>query len=526
VEANLPRTISLPKLLQLAELAVRGPVPEVPVTGLTGDSRKIQPGNVFVAWVGGTQDGHRFIDNALENGAVAVVGTRNLAGLEVPYIRVKNSQIALARLAAAFYDFPGRKLTVIGVTGTDGKTTTANLIHSVLMHNELKSGMISTLGAVIGNEMIDTGFHVTTPDAPDVQRYLAQMVEAGMTHVVLETTSHGLDQHRVDSAEFDIAVVTNITQEHLDYHHSYENYRAAKGRLFSLLSKTASKPQGNPRLAILNREDDSYTYLAELAGENQLSYGLSADAELRAQNIENRPNGLHFVVAGAGFRLSVNTQLVGLYNVYNCLAAFAVGANGLGLDLEAVRDGIAEFPGAPGRMERIDMGQPFTALVDFAHTPNALRNVLATARELTDGKVIVVFGSAGLRDRMKRSVMAEISAELADLSVLTAEDPRTESLDAILQEMAAGLERKGGVEGESYLVVPDRGEALRVAVSRANPGDLVIACGKGHEQSMCFGEIEYPWDDRTALRAALAGLLDVAGPAMPYLPTQENGIQV
>jgi UDP-N-acetylmuramoyl-L-alanyl-D-glutamate--2,6-diaminopimelate ligase len=400
------------------------------------------------------------------------------------------------------------------------------LIHSILLHNELKAGMVSTVGAVVGSEVLDTGFHVTTPDAPEVQRYLAHMLEMGMTHVVLETTSHGLDQHRVDSAEFDIGVVTNITHEHLDYHGSYENYRAAKGRLFELLKKTASKPQGNPRLAILNRDDDSYTYLSELAGANQLSYGLSDDSDLKAENIENRPNGMHFVVSGAGYRMSVQTNLVGLYNVYNCLAAFAVGVNGLGLDLESVRDGIAEFSGVPGRMERIDMGQPFTALVDFAHTPNALRNVLETARELTDGKVIVVFGSAGLRDRQKRSLMAEISAELADLTVLTAEDPRVESLDAILEEMSAGFVRKGKNAGESYLVVPDRGEALRVAVAKADPGDLVIACGKGHEQSMCFGEVEYPWDDRTALRAALAGLLGVPGPEMPYLPTSENQARV
>jgi UDP-N-acetylmuramoyl-L-alanyl-D-glutamate--2,6-diaminopimelate ligase len=518
--------IQLSALLQRAGLQARGFLKPVNVTGLVSDSRQVKPGYVFFAWQGGNQDGHRFIDDAVEQGAVAVVGTRDLSGLGVPYVRVEDSRAALAALSAALYGFPARRLTVIGVTGTDGKTTTTNLIHSVLTHSELRAGMISTVNAVIGSETLDTGFHVTTPDAPDVQKYLSQMVATGLTHVVLEATSHGLDQHRVDACEFDIAVVTNITHEHLDYHGSYESYLQAKGRLFTYLAETLPKHSGNPRLAVLNRDDASYSFLHQIAGENQVSYGLSPDADLYAEDIQHRPGGMFFIVVSNGFRMAMHTRLVGLFNVYNVLAAVAVGLRGLGLDLEAIRDGVASLEGIPGRMERIDMGQPFAAVVDFAHTPNALRGALETARQLTQGRLIVVFGSAGLRDLEKRRLMTQVAAHLADFSVLTAEDPRTESLDKILEEMAAGAESGGGVDGKTYLRIPDRGAAIRQAVRMADSGDLVIVCGKGHEQSMCFGEIEYPWDDRTAMRAALAELLGISGLAMPYLPTQEQSASV
>ena len=495
------------------------------ITGIAFDSRKIRPGNVFVAFKGLSHDGHRYIPQAIEAGAAAIVGTEPLADLPVPYVRVRDGRTALAYLSAAFYDFPARKLTVIGVTGTDGKTTTSNLLYHILKTAGLRAGMISTVNAVIGERVLDTGFHVTTPDAPDLQRYLAEMVAAGLTHVVLETTSHGLEQKRVDACEYDIAVVTNITHEHLNDHGgSLERYRAAKARLFTLLAETGSKPQGNPRLSVLNRDDWSYGYLQDFIPADRVSYGISPEADIRAENVRFDPAGIHFDAVGDDFRVAVSAHLVGNFNVSNALAALTAAVRGLGVDPSTAACGIAALPGIPGRMERIDLGQNFTAIVDFAHTPNALLNALQTARPLTEGRVIVVFGSAGLRDRQKRRMMAEVAAQWADLTVLTAEDPRTESLDAILAEMAAGAVSKGGVEGETFWRVPDRGEAIRFAVQLARPGDLVIACGKGHEQSMCFGEIEYPWDDRIAMRAALAehlGLLDEI--TMPYLPTQENG---
>jgi len=535
-------------------------IPDRPITGISIDSRGVQPGHLFVAMQGASADGHDYITKAIENGAVAIVGERDLGALPVPYIRLEHPRRALTWIAAAFYNWPGRKLTVVGVTGTDGKTTTTNLIYRVLMAAGIRAGMISTVNAVIGDEVLDTGFHVTTPDAHDVQRYLAQMVEAGLTHVVLETTSHGWAQYRVDACEFDIGVVTNITHEHMDEHGTFENYRAAKARLFSSLEITSEKPQGNPRLAVINRDDlKSFDFLNEFIRVRKLNYGLSDGADIRAVDIEYNPSGIHFTARSRDFRIPVSSRLVGAFNIFNCLAALTATVYGLKIQPEIAAQGIASLEGIPGRMERIAMGQDFTAIVDFAHTPNALKVSLEAAREMltpsrpppnptmsawdasptvnlsdlgevpaegraagAEGRVIVVFGSAGLRDKAKRRMMAEISAELADLTVLTAEDPRTESLEGILEEMAAGARSRGGVEGETFWRVPDRGEAIRFALRLARAGDIVLSCGKGHEQSMCFGKTEYLWDDRTAMRAALAERLHIPGPQMPYLPSRDQ----
>ncbi|MEJ5314817.1 MAG: UDP-N-acetylmuramoyl-L-alanyl-D-glutamate--2,6-diaminopimelate ligase [Anaerolinea sp.] len=515
---------NLPELIRHLPIPVswEGTLPDIPVTGITYNHREAQPGYIFVAFPGTRVDGHAFIPHAIERGVIAVVGMHDLSGLSVPYLRVTNSREALAYLSAAFYNFPAHDMTVIGVTGTDGKTTTSNLIYQILLAAGFNAGIVSTVNAVIGDEVVDTGFHVTTPEAPEVQRYLSRMRAAGLTHVVLEATSHGLEQHRVSACEFDIGVVTNITHEHLDYHGSYEAYRAAKGRLFQMLAETPEKSHGNPRLAVLNRDDSSFEYLQGIVQVPAVSYGLTPEADLHAENIRYEAGCLQFDVVGAEFRQPVETSLVGNYNVSNCLAAFAATVIGLGIDPQQAAQGIASMSGVPGRMERIQMGQPFHAIVDFAHTPNALKQALLTAREMTSGRVIVVFGSAGLRDREKRRLMAEVAAQLADISIFTAEDPRTESLEEILEEMARGAESQGAVRGRQFYLVPDRGDAIRMAVQMANPEDLVIACGKGHEQSMCFGETEYPWDDRVAMRAALAERLGVPGPAMPYLPTQEH----
>ena len=525
-------------------------IPDIPVTGVAIDSRAVKPGYLFVAMKGRSADGHNYISKAIENGAGAVVGEGELSGLSVPYIRLNDPRRALTWIAAAFYNWPGRKLRVIGVTGTDGKTTTTNLIYQILLAAGIKAGMISTVNAVIGDEVLDTGFHVTTPDAHDVQRYLAKMVDAGLTHVVLETTSHGWAQYRVDACEFDICVVTNITHEHMDEHGSYENYRAAKARLFSSLEKTSEKLQGNPRLGVINRDDvKSFDFLNDFIKVKKLNYGLGKDADVHALDIRYSPAGIRFTAKSNDFEIPVSSQLVGEYNVSNCLAALTATVYGLGIKPEIAAQGIASLQGIPGRMERIDMGQKFTAIVDFAHTPNALKVVLEAAREMlttaplgddkdtesteknqTDSlrsvvnkpRVIAVFGSAGLRDKAKRRMMAETSAELADLTMLTAEDPRTESLEGILEEMAAGARSRGGREGETFWRIPDRGEAIRFALRLAREDDIVLHCGKGHEQSMCFGTREHLWDDRTAMRAALSELLGVEGPKMPYLPTQDT----
>lgn len=514
-------------MLTLADLfsefpfEIKGSIPaDIGVAGIVSDSRRVEPGTLFVAFQGDRADGHNFIKSAIERGASAVVGERTIpAGLTVPFVQVPNSRQALAYLAAAFYGYPARKMTMIGVTGTDGKTTTCNILYQILITAGLKAGMISTVNAVVGDEVLDTGFHVTTPDALDIQRYLAMMADKGLTHVILETTSHGWAQYRVDACEFDVGVMTNITHEHLDYHGTFEKYREAKARLFTELGKTHPKKQGNINLGVLNRDDSSYNHLKSVAHSKLVSYGMDVSSDFRADSIVFSPSGISLDVLHQGEFHHVTSSLVGAFNVSNCLAAYAAAVRGIGVKPETVVQGISQLTGIPGRMERIDLGQKFTAIVDFAHTPNALASALKTARQITSGRVIAVFGSAGLRDREKRRMMAEKAIELADVAIFTAEDPRTESLDSILEEMARGAASNGGKEGKSFLRIPDRREAIRTAVKMASPGDLVISCGKGHEQSMCFGETEFPWDDRVAMRSAMTELMNLPLIEMPYLPT-------
>lgn len=479
--------------------------PDTPITAPVAESdADVQPGGVFVARGGRSTDGHTFIPRALERGAAAVVGERDITGLPVPYARVENAAEALGHLAAAYHDHPSRDLIVIGVTGTDGKTTTSTILHSILKAADFKAGLISTVSADLGDETLDTGLHVTTPSAPVIQHILARMRAAGLTHVVLEITSHGLAQGRLNGVDLDVAVLTNITHEHLDEHGSFEAYRAAKGRMFAMLATSARKPR-QPKTAIINGDDPNADYFAAFPADRVVRYARHASADVRVTDVIHHPGYMQFVLHFEGKPLLCHLPLVGDYNAHNAAAASSA-ARAVGVLRPAIQAGLARVPQIPGRMERIDMEQPFTAIVDFAHTPNALKNALETARTIAgDGRVIAVFGSAGLRDVEKRKLMAQTSVQLADFTILTAEDPRTESLDAILDMMAEAAVSAGGVEGKTFIRVPDRGAALFHACQIARPGDVVIACGKGHEQSMAFGKIEYPWDDRAALRAALQG---------------------
>ncbi|CAG0932780.1 UDP-N-acetylmuramoyl-L-alanyl-D-glutamate--2, 6-diaminopimelate ligase [Thermoflexales bacterium] len=528
--------------MKLSQLIAALPALDTPpqsdpdITLITTDSRQVIPGALFVAYPGVSVDGHRFIAEAVARGAAVIMGEQELTTDERrqtivddgaplsnrspwsvisgrPYLKVRDGREAFAWLSAAWHGYPARQLIMIGVTGTDGKTTTSNLIHSILMAAGLKAGLISTVNAVIGDRVLDTGLHTTTPNADEVQRYLAEMVAAGMTHCVLESTSHGLEQHRVTGCEFDLAVVTNITHEHLDVHGSLEAYRAAKGMLFTSLATAVNK--GLRKAAVLNNDDSSNVYLREwietkancgVGCPEMITYAIHAAAQWNAFDIDYRTAAIHFNTLGAGHTIEIATPLVGEFNIANCLAAIAATVAGLGVDPQAARSGIATLSGIPGRIERIDEGQNFTAIVDFAHTPNALDRSIAAARTMTEGQVIVAFGCAGLRDREKRTLMGEVAGRAADKIIVTAEDPRTESLTEIMAVTAQALIAQGRVEGVDFWRVPDRGEALARACSLAKAGDVVMACGKGHEQSMCFGEIEYPWDDREAMRAALRGL--------------------
>jgi len=450
---------------------------------------QVLPGGVFVARPGLGRDGHDFIPAAIAAGAVAVVGERELE-LSVPYARVLDAQHAIGHLAAAYHGNPSSRLTIVGVTGTDGKTTTSTLVRAVLEAGlGRRVGLMTTLNADTGDATTDVGLHVTTPGAPQVQELLARMVRNGLTHCVMEMTSHGLAQGRLDGVEVDAAVMTNLTHEHLDYHGGFEAYRDAKGILFQRAAHG---------IVVVNGDDPAGEHYAALAPEATVTrYSTRGVTE-----VEFGASGTSFTLDGHHYR----TALVGSFNLSNVLAAIALG-RAFGIQPDAIQRGLDAVRAIDGRLESIDEGQGFTAIVDFAHTPNSLAAVLETCRRLLggSGRLIVVFGSAGLRDREKRALMAEVAVRAADISVFTAEDPRTEPLEAILEAMAVAATAAGGVEGVTFHRIPDRSEAILFACRQARDGDLVIACGKGHEQSMAFGTTEYPWDDRVAMRAALRG---------------------
>jgi UDP-N-acetylmuramoyl-L-alanyl-D-glutamate--2,6-diaminopimelate ligase len=481
------------------------------ITGVTDDSRAVAPGSLFVAYAGVGVDAHRFIPAALARGASAVVCERADAApadAGIPVVVAPNGRAAFAHLCAAWHGHPSRRMTVVGVTGTDGKTTTSTLLHAILTHAGLRTGLITTVAAVIGDTALDTGLHTTTPKADDIQRYLAQMRDAGATHCILEVTSHGLAQHRVDGIDFAVAVVTNITSDHLDLHGTREAYRAAKARLFEMAP-----------VHVLNVDDEySFSHLARLPSARRLLYsrevqpaGEFADWWLFAPRADFAAGTIDAYAfrPGAHEPLPLRTSLIGGFNVSNILAACAA-ARALGIPDDAVRAGIASVASVPGRMQRVDAGQPYLAVVDFAHTPASLDACLRTLREITPGRLIVAFGCAGARDAQKRPVMGAIAAAHADVVVLTSEDPREENFDDICDRIESGMG-----EGRGKAVrVPERGEALRRACALAGPGDAVVACGKGHERSLCFGRTEYAWDDVEAMQHAIAGRAMPLGPAI------------
>lgn len=480
--------------------------PETMITApIVEDSRAVQTGGMFVARRGMTVDGHRYIDVAVERGAVAILcEVVPPQGYPVPYILVSDAAQALGWACAAYYGFPSRRMTIIGVTGTDGKTTTSTLIHAILKQStHAKAGLISTISADFGDgEMADTGLHVTSPSAPDLQYYLSKMLERGLTHVVVEMTSHGLAQGRLNGVDVDIAVMTNVTHEHLDYHGTWEAYRDAKAILFRRLMQS-ERTHGQAKVAIINGDDRSSDYFRNIPAEEQVTYGLTPQADIIAQDIHFLPDKTIFRIDDIPFEIN----LAGRFMVYNALAAICATRCGLRMSFESIQRGLKSVSAISGRMQRIHAGQDFTAMVDFAHTPNALENVLLAGLDMLEPnkRLIVVFGCAGLRDRAKRRMMPQTAIRLAHISIFTAEDPRTESLEDILHEMKMAAEAVGGVEGQHFFLIKDRGRALFEACQMAQPGDLVIASGKGHEQSMCFDTTEYPWDDREAMRSALAG---------------------
>ena len=470
-------------------------IPVGEVRALAYDSRAVEPGTLFFAVPGVHVDGHDFAGKAAAAGAVGVVVERELADVPVPQLVVDRTRRALADAADAWHGRPSERLTVVGVTGTDGKSTVTALTAEMLRACGRRPGQIGTVSIGIGDEVEANAARSTTPEALELQELLGRMVDAGNDSVVMEATSHGLALERTRNCRFDVGVVTNLTSEHLEFHGTLDAYRAAKARLVE-----------EAPTAVLNADDANLDFFRKRAGGTVITFGVDADADIRARDLVADAHGTRFHLQGPGWTGEVSVGVPGRFSVSNALAALGVGA-ALELDLARAAGAIERSPGVPGRMERIDAGQPFAVIVDYAHTEDALRKVLEVLRPLTSGRLIVVFGSAGERDPTKRAPMGRVAAEMADLLVVTDEDPRFEDPRAINEQIAGGARERGARDEATLWVRDDRREAIGLAVRLAREGDTVLLAGKGHEQSIVYGAEKRPWDDRAAVRDAL----DAAG---------------
>lgn len=482
------------------------------VRGLAYDSRAVEPGGLFFAVPGDHVDGHEFVAQAAARGALAAVVEHRVAG-DLPQLVVDRSGLALAVAACWWYGDPSADIGVVGITGTDGKTSTARLAGAVFETAGLRAGIVSTVGGRIGGVEERRPPHVTTPQAPELQRALAAIRAAGDPVAVVETTSHGLALGRVDGVRYDVAILTNVTHEHLDFHGTWETYRDAKRSLFSRLAVDVANPAkprpGWPRTGILNADDPSASLFAETtraAGAAVLTYGRADSADLRLVDVQDDGRRLHVTWDGPDGRQQAALQLAGRFNAYNALAVAALGVV-LELDPKAVIAGLEGLTHVPGRMQRVELGQPFGVVIDYAHTPTSLGLVLdelAPVAEARGGSLIAVFGSGGERDVAKRPAMGRIAAERARLVIATNEDPRDEDAMRILEAIAAGAEAAGAKRGETLQLILDRHAAVAAAIEAAEPGDIVLLAGKGHEHNILIedgGEI--PWDERAAAEDAL-----------------------
>lgn len=484
-----------------------------PPAAVCADSRAVVPGALFVAVPGFDTDGHQYLREAIARGAIALLVQEDLRAAWEPLVSETNAAIvavvdtrwALARVAAAFYGDPALKLGMIGVTGTDGKTTTVHLIAHVLESAGRPAGYLSSASfRSTGGEARTNDSHMTTLEAPFVQEQLASMVDAGMRYAVVEASSHGLALHRVDACAFDVAVFTTLSRDHLDFHKTMEEYRDAKARLFRMLDEARPKP-GVPKAAVVNADDAESKHFLSQTGIPPLTYAIDVTADVRAERIEAVGLGTRFRLVTLEGTADVSIRLAGRYNVYNCLAAAAVAIS-QGVAIDDIARGIETFAGVPGHLELVDEGQAFRVVVDIASTPGALRRVLETLRPVTEGQLIAVFGCAGERDLARRDGMGRVAGDLAAFVVLTNEDPRREDPDAIIETIASALRAAGRDEGRDFVRVPDRREAIRAAFARAQPGDTVLLAGKGVEPSIVMGTESIPWSEAQVAREALLEL--------------------
>jgi len=461
------------------------------ITSLAYDSRHVQSGAAFFAIVGERADGHLYVPAALERGAVVIVSEREApAGLAARWVQVERIRRALAGAGSNFYGHPESRLSMVGITGTNGKTTTAFLIDSIFRAAGFTTGLFGTIEHRLGDRVVAA--HNTTPESLDLISYMAEVVKAGGRAAVMEASSHALAQERVWGFHFVAAVFTNLTRDHLDYHIDFDRYFAAKRRLFEDLGS------GPPDVAVINRDDPWGVRLLSLRHGRLITYGFDSGADVRVKHLTHHGAGFRAFLATPGGKLEIESKLMGRANVYNVLAATAAGL-GLNLPEETIRAGIAQLESVPGRFERVSEGQPFLVIVDYAHTDDALRNVLKTARELTDHRLIVVFGCGGDRDRAKRPLMGEAAGSLSDLAVVTSDNPRSEDPISIINDVIVGLQKTSN----PYLAEVDREIAIRKALAAAHEGDVVVLAGKGHETYQVLKEQTIPFDDREVAKRVL-----------------------
>lgn len=472
------------------------------IADITHDSRQSGEGILFVCIPGAHVDGHDFASQAAGNGAVAILAERKLDLLpEVTQIIVPDVKVAMQSLVPYFYDYPGQKLRMIGVTGTNGKTTITYLLRSILRNSGYKVGLIGTIQIMIEDDVLP--IHNTTPDVIDLQKTLAKMREAGVTHVIMEVSSHALAQQRVAGCEFDTAVFTNLTQDHLDYHKTMENYAMAKALLFDNVSASTAVKQG--KAAVINMDDEAgKLMLAHSQCSTITTYGIDYAGDLRATAIDVKPKGVSFTISGEFGSLTLNLKITGIFNVYNVMGAVGA-ALAEGISPSVIKQALEASASVPGRFELVDCQQNFAVIVDYAHTPDGLENILKTARQITSKRIITVFGCGGDRDRTKRPIMGRIAAELSDVVIATSDNPRSEDPEFILSQVEAGV--LPALTGDKqHEKITDRRQAIERAIKIAKSGDTVVIAGKGHENYQILKEKTINFDDKEVASEAIRGL--------------------
>jgi len=463
---------------------VKMPAVNPEITELVQDNRLVTKNSLFICIKGYTVDGHKFAVDAAKRGAAAILAEKPV-DVDIPVIIVRNTKRAMALLADRFYGQPSRKFRLVGITGTNGKTTTSHIIEKIYRDAGRTTGLIGTMYMKIGDETLET--KNTTPDSLTLQKIFHEMNARGVTDCVMEVSSHSLVEGRVHGCDYDIAVFTNLTQDHLDYHKTMAEYRRAKSLLFSQLGNSC--PQDKPKYAILNADDAASKEFEQVTAVPVITYGIDRDADFMAENIDMHARGTTFTLVTPFEKREVRLQLAGKFSVYNMLAAIATGVVS-GVPLDSIIKTAEAMEGVRGRFELVNGGQDFSVIVDYAHTPDSLENVLKTVRQFAKKKIFVVVGCGGDRDKTKRPVMAQIACKYADYPIFTSDNPRSEDPLAILREM------EKGVEGERYACIPDRREAIKTAIFRAKAGDVVLIAGKGHETYQIIGNEVHHFDDR------------------------------